>query len=110
MIPMVASSSYMSMHCDQFGIECKPTTIKNPQVNSMLKRLHDVLGNMLCTNGLTAKEDLDTLDMNKFTMIGACSIHSTLHAVFGWSPVAATISQGIVFNLLYNRLDSYKAQ
>jgi hypothetical protein len=36
--------------CVTYGIERKPTTIKNPQANAILERLHQVLAQMLCTS------------------------------------------------------------
>ena len=35
--------------CDTYPVQHKPTTIKNPQANSILKRIHAVIGNMLRT-------------------------------------------------------------
>ena len=35
--------------CDLYGIKHKPTTIKNPQANAILERVHQVLGQMLRT-------------------------------------------------------------
>ena len=33
--------------CDSYGIKRKPTTVKNLQVNAVLERVHQVLGQML---------------------------------------------------------------
>ena len=35
--------------CDSYGINRKPTTVKNPQVNAILQRVHQVIGQMLHT-------------------------------------------------------------
>ncbi len=35
--------------CDSYGIKRKPTTVKNPQANAILERVHQVLGQMLRT-------------------------------------------------------------
>jgi hypothetical protein len=32
--------------CETYGIKRKPTTVKNPQANAILERLHQVLGQM----------------------------------------------------------------
>ena len=44
-----------------FSIKPTPTTIKNPQANSILERVHQVLGNMLRTKNLQ-KYDFDDMD------------------------------------------------
>jgi hypothetical protein len=36
-----------------YGIVPSPTTIQNPQANSILERLHQVIGNMLCASNFT---------------------------------------------------------
>ena len=36
---------------DSFGITSKPTTVKNPEVNAILERVHGVLGNTIDTCG-----------------------------------------------------------
>ncbi len=38
--------------CASYGIKHKPTIIKNPQVNAILERVHQVLGQMLRTVGI----------------------------------------------------------
>ncbi len=40
----------------EFSIKPTPITIKNPQANSILKRVHQVLGNMLRTKDLQTHE------------------------------------------------------
>jgi hypothetical protein len=44
--------------CDSYGITHKPTTVKNPQANGILERVHQVLGQMLRTA---------ELDMGRFS-------------------------------------------
>jgi hypothetical protein len=38
--------------CETYGIKPKPIMVKNPQANAILERLHQVLGQMLCTSEL----------------------------------------------------------
>jgi hypothetical protein len=38
--------------CNTYGIKRKPTSVKNPQANAILERIHAVIGNMLCTSEL----------------------------------------------------------
>jgi transposase InsO family protein len=32
--------------CDNLGIKCRPTTFYNPQGNSIIERIHKLMGNM----------------------------------------------------------------
>jgi hypothetical protein len=47
--------------CDNLGIKCRPTTSYNPQENSIIERIHQVMGNMLRDFELEERE-LDTDD------------------------------------------------
>ena len=38
--------------CDRYGLKRKPISIKNPQVNAVLERIHAVVVNMMRTSGL----------------------------------------------------------
>jgi transposase InsO family protein len=33
--------------CDNLGIKCSPTTSYNPQGNSIIERIHQIMGNIL---------------------------------------------------------------
>jgi hypothetical protein len=35
--------------CDSYGIKRKPTSVKTPQANAILERVHQVIMRMLCT-------------------------------------------------------------
>ena len=47
---------------DDYGIKKYPCTVRNPQANSILERIHQVIGNMLKTFQLYYREDLDEKD------------------------------------------------
>ena len=38
--------------CDSYGLKRKPTSIKNPQANAVLERIHAVVTSMMRTSGL----------------------------------------------------------
>jgi hypothetical protein len=38
--------------CNTYGVKRKPTSVKNPQANAILERIHAVLGNMSSTSEL----------------------------------------------------------
>ncbi len=67
----------------------KPTTVKNPQANGVLERVHQVLGQMLCTAELDIANSVTPNDVNVFLDNVAWAIHSTYHRVLKASPGAA---------------------
>ena len=46
---------FQNILCEN-GIQCKPTSVRNPQANAILKRLHQVIGNQFRTS-VTDEED-----------------------------------------------------
>ncbi len=68
---------------------CKPTTVKNPRANGILERVHQVLGQMLCTVELDMADSVTPNDANVFLDNAAWAIYSTYHTVLKASPGAA---------------------
>jgi hypothetical protein len=75
--------------CDMYRIKRKPTSVKNPQANAILERIHGVLGNMLRTSKLDMAESVIASDINVFLSDAAWAICSTYHTVLKASPGAA---------------------
>ncbi len=72
-----------------YGIKHKPTSIKNPQANAILERMHAVFTNMLCTAEFDMAESVNASDINIFLADAAWAICSTYHTVSKASPGAA---------------------
>jgi hypothetical protein len=85
--------------CESFGIKHKPTTIKNPQANGILERVHQVLGQMLRTAELDMADSVTPNDVNVFLDNEAWAIHSTYHTVLKASPGAAIFGQDMLFDI-----------
>jgi hypothetical protein len=67
--------------CETYGIQRKPTTIKNHQANAIFECLHQVLAQMLCTSKLNMAETITPDDIDVFLEIAAWAIFSTYHTV-----------------------------
>ena len=75
-----------------FAIKPTPTTIKNPQANAILERVHQVLGDMLCTKNLQSY-DFDDIDpWGELLASVAWAIHSTHHTTLQASPAQLVFS------------------
>ncbi len=59
--------------CNTYGIKHKPTSVKNPQANAILERIHAVLGNMLRTSELYLAETVKASDIDVFLSDTACA-------------------------------------
>ncbi len=72
-----------------YGIKRKPTSVKNPQANAILERIHGVLGNMLRKSELDMAESVKASDIDVFLSDAAWAIRSIYHTVLKASPGAA---------------------
>ncbi len=63
--------------CESYSITHKPITVKNSQVNGILERGHQVLGQMLCTAELDMADSVTPDDIDVFLDNAAWAIYST---------------------------------
>ena len=71
---------------NDFAIKPTPTSVKNPQANAILERVHQVLGDMLCTKELQ-KHTFDEIDpWSEILASVAWAIRSTHHTILQASP------------------------
>ena len=81
-----------------FSIKPTPTTIKNPQANAILERVHQVLGDMLRTKNLQ-QYDFDALDpWNDILASVAWAIRSTHHSTLKASPAQLVFNRDMLLN------------
>ncbi len=85
--------------CESYGIKHKPTTVRNPQANGILERVHQVLGQMLHTADLDMSNSVTPNDINVFLNNAAWAIRSTYHTVLKASPGAAIFGQDMLFDI-----------
>jgi hypothetical protein len=76
----------------------KPTSVKNPQANAILERIHAVLGNMLPTSVLNMAEMVKTSDIDVFLSDTAWAVCSTYYTVLKASPGAAIFGGDMLFD------------
>ncbi len=77
----------------------KPTSVKNPQMNAILKRIHVVLGNMLRTSELDLAKMVKPSDIDVFLSDAAWAVCSTYHTVLKASLGAAIFGQDTLFDI-----------
>jgi hypothetical protein len=85
--------------CDSYGIKRKPTSVKNPQANAILERIHAVIMNMLRTSEINMADSVKTSDIDIFLTDAAWAIRSTYHTVLKASPGAAIFGRDMLFDI-----------
>jgi hypothetical protein len=87
--------------CKSYGITRKPTTVKNPQANGILERVHQVLGQMLRTAKLGMANSVTPDDVDVFLDNVAWAIRSTYHTVLKASPGVAIFGRDMLFDITF---------
>jgi hypothetical protein len=98
--------------CDSYGIKRKPTSVKNPQANAILERVHQVLMTMLRTAELDMADSVAPSDVDAFLTNAAWAIRSTYHTVLKASPGAAIFGRDMLFDIPFladwNKIGEYR--
>ena len=87
--------------CKTYGLEVKPTSVKNPQANAVLERIHGVFGDMMRTSELDMRDSAEPKDVDEFLTNAAWAIRSTHHTVLGTTPGAAVFGRDMLFDIPY---------
>jgi hypothetical protein len=77
----------------------EPISVKNPQANAILERIHAVLGNMLRSSKLDMAETVKASDIDVFLLDTAWAVCSTYHTVLKASPGAAIFGRDMLFDI-----------
>ena len=85
--------------CDSYGLKRKPTSIKNPQANAILERMHQVIMTMLRTTELDMANTVAPSDIADFLTDAAWAVRSTYHTVLKASPGAAIFGRDMLFDI-----------
>ena len=85
--------------CDTYGLKRKPTTVKNPQANAILERIHQTLAAMMRTAELDMAMSVDPSDIEDFLTNAAWAVRSTYHTVLKASPGAAIFGRDMLFDI-----------
>ena len=85
--------------CKEFGVKPKPTTIKNPQANAILERIHLVVMTMICTAEIDMADSVATSDIDTLLTNVSWAIRSTYHTVLKASPGAAIFGRDMLFDI-----------
>jgi transposase InsO family protein len=87
--------------CDNLGITCRPTTSYNPQGNSIIERIYQVMGNMLRAFELEERE-LDPDDTwNEFLQACDFGIRSTFHTPLQASPGQLLFGRDMIHDIRF---------
>jgi hypothetical protein len=98
---MVLNLSVFKEMCDNLGIKCRPTTSYNPQGNSIIERIHQVMGNMLRAFELEKREPDPDDPWNELLQACAFGIRSTCHTTLQASPGQLVFGRDMIHDVRF---------
>ena len=84
-----------------YGIECKPTTVLNPQSNGIKERMHLTMADMLRTMTITVHDDLDETwrtELEAAMQAIAWALRTTVSAGIKYSPANLALGRDMILN------------
>jgi len=85
--------------CESYGLKHKPTTVKNPQANTILERIQGVFMDMLRTTNLDMADTTNAEIIDDFLVSAAWVLCSTYHTVLKSTPGAVVFGRGMLFDI-----------
>ena len=83
----------------EYGIRAQPTTVRNPQANAILERIHQVIGNMVRTFELEdSYVDEDDPWIGILSAV-AFAVRSTYHTTLQATPGQLVFNRDMIFNI-----------
>jgi hypothetical protein len=87
--------------CDNLGIKCRSTTSYNHQGNSIIERIHQVMGNMLRAFELEERELYPYDPWNKLFQACALDIRITFHTNLQASPGQLVFGRDMIHDVRF---------
>ena len=101
---------FQKMIKQDYGVKAKPITVRNPQANAIVERVHQVIGNMIRTFELE-KNYLDEEDPWKGVLSAtAFAVRSTYHTTLQKSPGQLVFGRDMIFNITHKANWDYICQ
>jgi len=90
---------FQDMIKNDYGIKAKPITVRNPQANAIVERIHQVLGNIIRTFELQTNY-LDETDPWKGILTAAAfAVRTTYHTTLQKSPGQLVFGRDMIMNI-----------
>ena len=90
---------FRHMVTHNYGIKCKPITVRNPQANAIVEQIHQVIGNIIRTFDLE-NNYIDEKDPFKGVLAAtAFAVRSTYHTTLKKMPGQLVFGRDMIFNI-----------
>ena len=92
---------FSEMVNEDYGIKRKPTTVRNPQANAMIERIHQTLGNIIRTFELHSDEEATQESWDGILSAAMFALRSTYHTSNQATPMQLVFGSYAILNLKF---------
>jgi transposase InsO family protein len=101
---------FKKMIKEDYGVKAKPITVRNPQANAIVERVHQVIGNIIRTFELESTY-LDETDLRKGILSAtAFAVRLTFHTTLQSTPGQLVFGRDMIFNIKHTASWEYIKQ
>ena len=96
-------AEFAAMIEEEYGIEKRGISPRNPQANSVLERIHQVIGNMIKTFRIYDREDLDEQDPWSGILAAIMfGIRATYHTTLEATPIQLVFGRDAILPIIHH--------
>jgi transposase InsO family protein len=90
---------FQKMIKEDYGEKAKPITVRNPQANAIVERVHQVIGNIICTFELENNYLDDNDPWKGILSATAFAVQSTFHTTLQNTPGQLVLGCDMILNI-----------
>jgi len=92
-------AEFQNLIMEEYHIKAKPITVRNPQANAVIERVHGVIGDMIRTFDMSRINELDNDPFEGFVSAICWAIRSTYHTTLKATPGQLVFGRDMIFNI-----------
>ena len=92
---------FANMIADDYGITKRPITVRNPQANSMIERIHQTLGNIIRTFELHEDAEAVQETWDGILSVAMFALRATVHTTTQATPMQLVFGRDAILNVQF---------
>ncbi len=92
-------AEFQKLVLEEYHIKAKPITVRNPQANAIIERVHGVIGDMIRTFDMSTIDESDSNPFEGFVSAICWAIRSTYHTTLKATPGQLVFGRDMIFNI-----------
>jgi transposase InsO family protein len=92
-------AEFQTLISEEYRIKAKPITVRNPQANAIIERVHGVVGDMIRTHDMSAINEAEANPFEGLISAICWAIRSAYHTTLKATPGQLVFGRDMIFNI-----------